>query len=66
MTDKFTVSNALTLSTKPPTYICPVHGEVVGMGTVALWVENEITSQHCMKCYHEWILKNIPKVGFKK
>jgi len=63
MSEKFTVSTTNVFSFKSPAYECPKHGLVNdGTGTLQLWINGVSTSKHCMKCYQEWIIANIPEV----
>jgi len=64
MSDKYTMSTTNVFSFKSPAYECPKHGLVNdGTGTLQLWsADGKLSSKHCMKCYQEWIIANIPEV----
>lgn len=60
---EFTVTDTNTFSWKPPAYMCPRHGIIDdGTGTLQLFINGVCISKHCMKCYQEWIIANIPEV----
>ena len=51
----------MNLTFTKPTYICAKHGAVFPLG---IYDEPglKLRSQHCIECYKDWIVANIPMV----
>jgi len=53
----------LGLKIEQPIFICPKHGEInITFNSTIEGIEGD----WCLKCYVEWVDKNIPKVEKKK